>query len=131
LPRAHAAGAPGTISNMGRPGSWRPLSWAPQGRYLALTRDAARDYHTIVVWNEEKRTLNAVISVQEVDPGSGSSHDYRWSADGKALLIYGAGSLPLHSEAIELSYAYLPDVDALYSLPPCTSGALGENAAQQ
>jgi hypothetical protein len=91
----------------------------PDGRYLALTREAARAYHTVFVWDEQAGTLRAVLSIQEADPGSGSSHEYRWSRDGKALLIYGRGSLPFESGPSALSYAYLPAEDAIYELPTC------------
>jgi len=53
------------------------------------------------------------------DPGSGRSHFYSWSHDGKALLIYGRGSVPFQSQPADLFYAYLPDEDALYELPAC------------
>lgn len=113
------------------PAPGRHYRGQPRGRYLALTRDAVRDYHTIFVWDEQAHALKAVISVQEMDPGSGSSHDYRWSQDQRALLIYGAGKLPFQSHPAELSYAYVPEEDSLYGLPTCGARALGENAAQQ
>lgn len=96
----------------------------PQGRYLALTREAVREYHAVLVWDETKRSFRSVVSIQEADPGSGPSHDYRWSLDGKALLIYGSGSLPFQPQPADLLYAYLPDEDQLLELPSC-EGARG------
>jgi hypothetical protein len=90
-----------------------------QGRYLALSREAPRHYDTIFVWDEGEHSLTGVVSIQEADPGSGRSHHYRWSHDGKALLIHGRGSVPFQSRPAELFYAYLPDEDALYELPAC------------
>jgi hypothetical protein len=86
---------------------------------LALTREAARDFHTVYVWDEQESALRSVLSIQEADPGSGSSHEYRWSSDGAALLIYGRGSLPFQWNPSDLSYAYLPGEDVLYELPTC------------
>src|SRR5262245_17374302 len=103
----------------GDPAPGRHYRGHPQGRYLALTRDAARAYHTIFVWDEQQRSLRAVLSVQEMDPGSGMSHDYRWSEDGTALLIYGKGSVPFAWTPTELSYAYIPEAAALFALPKC------------
>jgi hypothetical protein len=89
-----------------------------------LTREAARDYHTVLIWDEVKRSFRSVVSIQEADPGSGSSYDYRWSLDGKALLIYGSGSLPFQAQPADLFYAYVVDEDQLLELPSC-EGASG------
>lgn len=62
---------------------------SPDRRYLALTREARRAYHTVLVWDERTRTLHPVVWIQEGDPGSGASHQYRWSADSGALIIAG------------------------------------------
>ncbi len=87
---------------------------SPDGRYLALTRDARRSYHTVSVWDERTRTLKPVVSIQEGDPGSGASHQYRWSADSGALIIGGWGALPLHGVENPLSYVYVVKEDKLY-----------------
>jgi hypothetical protein len=93
---------------------------SPDGRYLALTRDARRAYHTVFVWDERTRSLRPVVSIQEGDPGSGASHQYRWSADSRALLISGWGALSLHEVENPLSYAYVIEEDALYRVPHYT-----------
>jgi hypothetical protein len=87
---------------------------SPNGRYLALTREARRAYHTVFVWDERARTLHPVVSIQEGDPGSGASHKYRWSADSGALIIAGWGALPLRGVENPLSYVYVVSDDKLY-----------------
>jgi hypothetical protein len=93
---------------------------SPDSRYLAFTREAARAYHTIYVWNEPHRVLRSVVSVREGDPGSGQSHDYRWSRDSKALLISGWGALPLQSPELNLAYVYVVAEDTLYKVHACS-----------
>jgi hypothetical protein len=100
------------------PGSYYVPS--PNGRYLALSREAAWSYHTIHVWDEREHLLRSVVSVQEMDPGSGSAHDYRWSPDSRALLISGAGTLPFQKPEAELAYVYVVEEDALYRVPACS-----------
>ena len=90
---------------------------SPDGRFLALTRDSRRAYHTVFVWDERTRRLHPVVSIQEGDPGSGASHRYRWTADSRALLISGWGSLPLHGVENPLSYVYVVEEDVLYRGP--------------
>jgi hypothetical protein len=68
----------------------------------------------VFVWDEKTRTLHPVVSIQEGDPGSGASHQYRWSADSRALLISGWGALPMRSTENPLSYVYVVDADAFY-----------------
>jgi hypothetical protein len=87
---------------------------SPDGRYLALTREARRAYHTVFVWDERTQTLHPVVSIQEGDPGSGASHTYRWSADSGALFISGWGALPLRGAENPLSYVYVVREDKLY-----------------
>jgi hypothetical protein len=87
---------------------------SPDGRYLALTRDARRAYHTVLVWDEHTHTLHPVVSIQEGDPGSGASHVYRWSADSAALFISGWGALPMRAVENPLSYVYVVSEDKLY-----------------
>ena len=87
---------------------------SPDGRYLALTREARRAYHTVFIWDERTQTLHPVVSIQEGDPGSGASHVYRWSADSRALFISGWGALPLRGVENPLSYAYVVSEDELY-----------------
>lgn len=93
---------------------------SPDSRFLAFTRQAVRDYHTIYVWDERDRVLRSVVSVREGDPGSGRSHHYRWSRDSKALLISGWGALPLHHPERNLAYVYVVAEDTLYKVPACS-----------
>lgn len=92
---------------------------SPDGRFLALSREAAWAYHTVYVWDEQEHRLHAVMSIQEGDPGSGRAHDYRWSGDSRALFITGWGSLPLRASEQHLAYIYVVDEDAVYKVPAC------------
>lgn len=96
------------------PGPGRQYVGSPDGRYLALTRDARRAYHTVFVWDERTHTLHPVVSIQQGDPGSGASHVYRWSADSAALFISGRGALPTRDVEDPLMYVYVVGEDKLY-----------------
>ena len=49
-------------------------------------------FHTIYVWDLETDERKAVMSLWEVDPGSGISFRYAWTRDSRALLIAGSTS---------------------------------------
>lgn len=117
-PRAKDAPAPERAWSDPAPGT--DYVGSPDSRYLAFTRGAARSYHTIYVWNERDQALRSVVSVREGDPGSGRSHDYRWSRDSKALLISGWGALPLHNPELTLAYVYVVAENTLYKVPACS-----------
>jgi hypothetical protein len=117
-PRVADPPAPQRVWSDPAPGS--DYVGSPDSRYLAFTREAVRAYHTLYVWNEQDRVLRSVVSVREGDPGSGRSHDYRWSRDSKALLISGWGALPLHDPERSLAYVYVVAEDILYKVPACS-----------
>ena len=87
---------------------------SPDGRYVAFSRDARRYYHTVFVWDERTRALHPVVSIQEGDPGSGTSHEYRWTADSGALVLTGWGALPFRETENPLLYVYVVGEDKLY-----------------
>jgi len=91
---------------------------SPDGRFLAIDTAAARSYHTINVWDRWTERIVPVLSIQEIDPGSGTSHRYTWSVDSRALLISGSGSLPFRPPGA-LCFVYLPKKAILHEVAPC------------
>ena len=49
-------------------------------------------FHTIYVWDLETDQRRPVMSLWELDPGSGISFNYAWTRDSRALLIAGSTS---------------------------------------
>jgi hypothetical protein len=94
------------------------LAVSADGRFLAFDTRAARSYHTVNVWDRWTEEVTPVVSVQEMDPGSGSSHAFTWSADSRALLISGAGGLPFRHPG-KLCLVYVPGHHALHEVRPC------------
>jgi hypothetical protein len=94
------------------------LAVSADGRFLAFDTRAARSYHTINVWDRWTEEVTPVVSVQEMDPGSGSSHGFTWSADSRALLISGSGGLPFRQPG-KLCFVYLPAHRTLHEVRPC------------
>ncbi|HYW32800.1 MAG TPA: hypothetical protein VE869_14975 [Gemmatimonas sp.] len=95
-------------------------SFDPRNRdVIALTREAARSFHTTYVWSIRDGRLHPVVSLQESDPGSGRSYLLNWSRDGRALLITGNGRLPFRWRWEPLALAYIIESGTLQKLPSC------------
>ena len=88
------------------------------GRYLAFNISAARAFHTVCVWDSWTEEVTPVVSIQEMDPGSGKSHGFAWSSGPRALLIFGSGRLPFRKPG-DLCLVYLPTSNALQTLSSC------------
>ena len=88
------------------------------GRYLAFNTAAAQAFHTVCVWDSWTQTVTRVVSIQEMDPGSGMSHAFAWSSSPRALLIFGSGKLPFR-KAGDLCLVYLPTQNRLQAVSPC------------
>ena len=65
---------------------------APDRSKIAFWRRDGNGFHSLHVWDVKTDTIEDVISMWEIDPGSGTSWEWRWSADSKALNIQGACS---------------------------------------
>lgn len=65
---------------------------APDHRRAALLRSGALSagYYSVHVWDVESGELTTILSLRDVDEGSGRSFELRWSADSQALQIAGA-----------------------------------------
>ena len=57
--------------------------------YVTSENDHA-GYHTVAVWRVDADAPEPVLSLWEMDPGSGRSFGYGWSLDSRALRIDGA-----------------------------------------
>ena len=91
---------------------------SPNRRRVVFLRSGAlgAGFYSMHVWNLENDRTETVVSLAEVDPGSGRSFDYRWSADSKALLITGSagGFARRKHDPQQLRMIYLVETALLY-----------------
>ena len=96
------------------------LKESPDRRKAAFLRSGSRgtSLHSIHIWNLETGKTETVISLTEADPGSGTSFDYRWSGDSRALHISGGagGFVARSAEPRQLNLIYVLAEKALYSI---------------
>jgi hypothetical protein len=100
------------------------LRWSPNRSRLALTMNDGDHYRTIHVWDARKRQLKSVVSIRDLDPGSGRDYRYVWSRNSKALLIYGGGELATDQpygrfRVGKLCMVYVAGRDELSWISPC------------
>ena len=96
--RIHDASVPHAVPAYGGKGD--DVEFSPDGMFAAVSLRARlyaagrESTHTVNVWRSTQEAARTdVVAVGEADPGSGASHDYKWSRDARALLIYGTGVL--------------------------------------
>ena len=96
------------------------LKASPDRRKAAFLRSGSRgtSLHSIHVWDLETGKTETVLSLTEADPGSGTSFDYRWSGDSRALHISGGagGFVARSAEPRQLNLIYLLAEKAIYSV---------------
>jgi hypothetical protein len=115
---------PGSYPVPSGKGAWVAVSLGPRGLgpfniLLGQVMDSAF-VTTVALWNPARDETRPVVSIMEADPGSGASHAYSWSSDGRALLIYGSGGLPENYRSpVNLCVVYLPATDELFELNQC------------
>jgi hypothetical protein len=73
------------------------LVLSPERRVAAYVSSEQRGlsgggFHTIHVWELDTARRDAVLSLWEIDPGSGQSFRYAWTRDSRALVIDGSTS---------------------------------------
>lgn len=100
------------------PGAHPSLAVSADQRFMAFATDAAASYHTVHVLDQRLAQLVQVVTIEERDPGSGTSHGLSWSGDSQALLISGSGRLLLRDPG-PLCLVYLPKTDSLSEVGPC------------
>lgn len=121
--RIHDASVPHAVPAYGGEGD--DVEFSPDGMFAAVSLRARlyaagrESTHTVNVWDRRKGTRTDVVAIGEADPGSGASHDYKWSRDSRALLIYGTGVLWPESDWRELCLIYLPETSQLDRIEPC------------
>jgi|TARA_Y100000294_G_scaffold87547_1_gene81768 hypothetical protein len=72
--------------------SGHTLDISPDRRYVIYlsSKDPWAGYHPMQLYDIKMGRSSHVMSLWEVDPGSGLSFQYKWSQDSKAFLIIGA-----------------------------------------
>lgn len=102
---------------------------SPDGRFTLRQRRLRSDYHEITLSRGPSTVAETVLVLQEGDPGSGTSHDWRWSRDSEAIFIYGAGTPAGHFHTNNFALIYIVAQRALYSidLKPQLSKRLNAN----
>ncbi len=99
-------------------GPGHTLIAAPNRRRAAFLRSGALGvgFYSVHVWTLENGRIETVVSLAEVDPGSGRSFDYLWSADSEALLITGSagGFARRKPDPRQLRMIYLVETGLLY-----------------
>ena len=97
------------------------VRWAPDGAFAAVTTRSRGYFRTVTIWNAQQEQRNPLISIEDIDPGSGRAYRYAWSADGRALLIYGFGKLAgSKGDGDRVCLVFVPKEDELYRIDPCT-----------
>lgn len=92
-----------------------PLA-SPDSAFSLSQKHNLRDgYHTLTLSRPGDQT-ETVLTIQEADPGSGTSHRYHWSQDSKAVFVYGSGRPAGGSLLLNAALVYLVDQKQLYSL---------------
>jgi hypothetical protein len=89
---------------------------SPHGRFTLRQRRLRNDYHEITLSSEQGAVAETVLILQEGDPGSGTSHDWQWSRDSKAVFIYGRGTPAGHVHTNNLALIYVVEQRTLYSI---------------
>ena len=89
---------------------------SPDQRFTLQQRSLRNAYHEITLLRNGDGVAETVLVLQEGDPGSGTSHDYRWSSDSKAVFIYGSGRPAGHAHTNALALIYLFEARTLYSV---------------
>ena len=99
------------------------------GRFTLRQRKLRNDYHEITLSRGPSAVAETVLVLQEGDPGSGTSHDWRWSHDSEAVFIYGSGTPAGHAHTNDLALIYMVAQRTLYSidLKPQLSKRLNAN----
>ena len=101
-------------------GPGHSLTVAPDRGKAALLRSGAlgAGYYSLHVWDVDSGEITTVLSLRDVDEGSGRSFEFRWSADSRALQIAGAtgGFERRKLQALNINLIYLPGDGTVYQV---------------
>ncbi len=89
---------------------------SPDGQFTLRQRELRNDYHEITLSRGQSDQREVVLVLQEGDPGSGTSHNWQWSHDSRAVFIYGSGTPAGHAHTNNLALIYLVELRTLYSI---------------
>ncbi|MBI3845746.1 MAG: hypothetical protein HY292_14015 [Planctomycetes bacterium] len=82
---------PNDVRALGYCGSGWLTRISPDGRRLAFLMTNADDFNTVFVFDAATKKSTAIATLGESDPMSGIAFGLAWTADSKALVIYGTG----------------------------------------
>jgi hypothetical protein len=109
--------ATGRMSRM-TSGGWCQV--APDHTKVAFWRTDGSGFHSLHLWDANTGTIQDIISMWEVDPGSGTSWHLKWSADSNALGLKGAyGGFSRHRDRgrKDLNLIYLVPDKQMFQIP--------------
>ena len=96
------------------------LKPSPDRAKAAIVRSGAlgTTLHSLHIWEPVSGEIETIVSLSEADPGSGRSFDYGWSADSKAVFIWGSagGFRPRAREPRELQWIYFEAEKKIFSI---------------
>ncbi len=106
-----------------RDGEWTLIS---NGSGLGLSPDRSKAtfwrsddfaFHCLYVWSIQSGAIRPIVSLNEADPGSGTSWDTRWSRDSKAISIRGdcTGFQDARGAYQEFDFIYLVSSEKIVS----------------
>lgn len=136
--RVDARAEPYAAELRAHPGDGGTLALSPDGRYVAFSPRVVSSfakyawyaltteyppyifspYHTVSVLDAGSGDVRSIVTILEADPYSGTSHRVRWSADGRAILIVGRGSIG-GGATEELCLVFRVDADELIRPAAC------------
>ncbi len=107
----------GAFEMLGPGGGLKP---SPDRTKAVIVRSGAlgTTLHSLHVWEPGSGAIETIASLSEADPGSGRSFDYGWSADSKAVFIWGSagGFRARAQDRRELRWIYLAAEKKLFSI---------------
>lgn len=107
----------GAFEMLGPGGGLKP---SPDRSQAVIVRSGAlgTTLHSLHVWEPASGTIETVASISEADPGSGRSFEYGWSADSKAVFIWGSagGFRPRAQDRRELQWIYVTAEKKIFSI---------------
>jgi hypothetical protein len=93
---------------------------APNRQFAAYmgSENGFSGFHTIRLWKIGSGESKPLLSLYEVDPGSGSSFSYQWSPDSKGLFVGGStgGFSRSSSRGGDFQFVYSLEQDSFFDL---------------
>src|ERR1035437_2931076 len=93
--------------------------WSPDHKMKVNINDTGgdlREYHEITLPTNSSVTGRVILTAREADPESGLSFSSVWSANSKAIFIYGGGTPIGYKDMHTISLIYLVEQNKLYAI---------------